>query len=61
LARVHALHGNEVLCVFTVAVLVSELNAGKRGTTSRIVKNVLHNTLDIAAEKKEKKVSTQLF
>ena len=37
-----------------VPVRVSEDNLGKRRTSARIVNNVLHNTLDVAKQWKDK-------
>jgi hypothetical protein len=47
LARVHALDGNEVLSIVLVAVLVTEDNAAKRGTPTRVVKDVLDYALNV--------------
>jgi len=47
LARVHALNGDEVLGILSVAVDIPELNAGKRSTTAGIVKDVLHYALNV--------------
>lgn len=40
-----ALGGNEQLLLQAVAVRVTEVDAGQRGTTARVVDDVLHNTL----------------
>jgi len=47
LASVQPFYGNEVLFVEFVLVRVAENNAGKRGTTTRVVDDLLHNTLDV--------------
>jgi hypothetical protein len=50
LTGVHAFHGDEVLSALLVFVHVSENNLGKGSTTSSIVNNVSHYTLDVSAE-----------
>jgi len=48
---VHAFGGNEVLSALFVFVLVSEDNSGKRGTSTGIVHDVSHNSLNVTKEK----------
>jgi len=47
LASVHSLHCDEQLLVLLEFVLVSENHFGKGGTTSLVVNNLLHDTLDV--------------
>ena len=44
---VHAFNGDEIFSAMLVFVLVSEDNFSKRSTTTSVVYNVSHNTLDI--------------
>lgn len=48
LAGVHALNSDEVFGSALVSVGVTELDAGKRGTTAGVVNDLLDYTLDIA-------------
>jgi hypothetical protein len=47
LACVHALDGYEVLCSLLVSVCVSEGDLGEWSTSSRVMNDVLNNTLDV--------------
>lgn len=48
LSSVHSFGGNEKLLVDTVLVWVSEVDTSKRGTTSRIVDDLLNQTSKVA-------------
>ena len=48
LSGVHALSSREELLLDLKAVGGAELHDGKRGTTSRIVDDLLHHTLDVS-------------
>lgn len=48
LTSVHALSGNKSLFPQPIVVRVSEHHAGKRSPSARVMKDLLHHTLDIA-------------
>jgi len=48
LSRVHTLSGDHKLIVPLEAVGIEELNLGHRSTTTRIVKDLLYNSLDVS-------------
>ena len=50
---VHAFNGDEIFSAMLVFVLVSEDNFGEGSTTTSVVDNVSHDTLDIPTAKLE--------
>jgi len=44
---VHAFNSNEILSIESISVLVSELDLSKWGSTSRIVNDILDDSLDV--------------
>ena len=54
MAGVHAFDSDEKLSVLLEFVLVSEDNLGKRGTSARVVHDVLHDSLDVSVNGKQK-------
>ena len=54
MAGVHAFDSDEKLSVLLEFVLVSEDNLGKRGTSARVVHDVLHDSLDVSVSGKQK-------
>ena len=61
MAGVHAFDSDEKLSVLLEFVLVSENNLGKRGATAGVVHNVLHDSLDVSADKEALHVRHSIF
>ena len=54
LSSEHSLDGDEIFDSLLVPVRVSEDNLGKGRTSARVMNNVLHNTLNVAKQWKER-------